>query len=62
MKLPQINEEVNLNYVHIRDCNFTDNTAETGAAIHMETFTTGSGLGRVPYLKIENTFVCRTTD
>jgi predicted outer membrane repeat protein len=41
MKLPQINERGNLNYVHIIDCWFSDNTAMTGAAIHMETFITG---------------------
>ena len=53
MKLPQINERGNLNYVHITDCWFSDNTAMTGAAIHMETFITGDGVGRILYLKLE---------
>ena len=44
IKLPQLSERGNLNYITISDCVFTDNTAETGAALHMQTFLTGSPL------------------
>lgn len=41
MKLPQISQEGNLNSMQIIDCRFISNTAQTGAALHIDTFLTG---------------------
>ena len=41
MKLPQISQEGNLNSMLISDCQFVGNYAETGAAVHIETFLIG---------------------
>lgn len=41
MKLPQINQQGNLNSVKIIDCCFIENSANTGAALHIQTFLAG---------------------
>lgn len=41
IKFPQISQGGNLNSIHVIHSQFVNNTAQTGAAAHMETFLTG---------------------
>ena len=41
MKLPQLSQYGNLNYVNILECTFERNIADTGAALHIQTFIPG---------------------
>ena len=52
LKLIQISQGGNLNSIHILECMFTGNTAQTGAGGHLETFLIGQLIDPVAHTRM----------